>query len=319
MPEPEPKNTTPIIFCGAGPGDPDLITVKGQQALAKADLVIYAGSLVPEAMLKWTSSDCESMSSAGMHLDEMVDRMAEAWRAGKRVVRLHTGDPSLYGAIFEQMAKLSEMGIPYTVIPGVTAAFAAAASMKVEYTPSRDLPDPDPDAHGRPHAGTRGRDLCLPGRPPGHHGRLSQHFHGGRNDAHSIRGLWPRGSLCDCLSRQPAGREDHLDHRRSIGLRRNSRRHQTHRIGGGGQGIGREPGNLVAQVKTVRPAALPMASAGRIQTNNEGRFPAYGHLGVDPWRCTPGRPNCRRFSRRLLFSLKRRWPKRLQTPYPSPV
>ncbi len=134
MPEPETNDTTPIIFCGAGPGDPDLITVKGQQALAKADLVIYAGSLVPEALLKWTCPECKSLSSAGLHLDEMVEKMAEAWRAGKRVVRLHTGDPSLYGAIFEQMAKLSEMGIPYMVIPGVTAAFAAAASLKVEYT-----------------------------------------------------------------------------------------------------------------------------------------------------------------------------------------
>ena len=124
----------PIIFCGAGPGDPDLITVKGQQALAAADLVIYAGSLVPEALLKWTRPACRRQSSAGMHLDEMVGLMAEAHTAGRRVVRLHTGDPSLYGAIFEQMAKLAEKGIPYTVIPGVTAAFAAAAALGVEYT-----------------------------------------------------------------------------------------------------------------------------------------------------------------------------------------
>ena len=131
----ESKNHThPIIFCGAGPGDPDLITVKGQQALAEADLVIYAGSLVPESLLKWTSPQCRHLSSAGLHLDEMVATMGEAWESGQRVVRLHTGDPSLYGAIFEQMAKLAGKGIPYTVIPGVTAAFAAAASMKVEYT-----------------------------------------------------------------------------------------------------------------------------------------------------------------------------------------
>lgn len=128
------RPTYPIIFCGAGPGDPDLITVKGQQALAEADLVVYAGSLVPEALLKWTSPGCRHLSSAGLHLDEMVATMAEAWQAGQRVVRLHTGDPSLYGAIFEQMAKLAAREIPYTVIPGVTAAFAAAAAMKVEYT-----------------------------------------------------------------------------------------------------------------------------------------------------------------------------------------
>jgi precorrin-4/cobalt-precorrin-4 C11-methyltransferase len=123
-----------VIFCGAGPGDPELITVKGRQALAAADLVVYAGSLVPEALLKWTRPDCRHLSSAGLHLDEMVTTMAKAWSEGKKVVRLHTGDPSLYGAIFEQMAKLSRRKIPYTVIPGVTAAFAAAAVLGVEYT-----------------------------------------------------------------------------------------------------------------------------------------------------------------------------------------
>ena len=123
-----------MVFCGAGPGDPDLITVKGQQALAKANLVIYAGSLVPEALLKWTQPTCRRLSSAGLHLDEIVATMAEAHTAGEAVVRLHTGDPSLYGAIFEQMAGLSQRGIPYTVIPGVTAAFAAAAALGVEYT-----------------------------------------------------------------------------------------------------------------------------------------------------------------------------------------
>ena len=126
--------TAPVTFCGAGPGDPDLITVKGQQALAAADLVVYAGSLVPAALLKWTRPDCRRLSSAGMHLDEIVAVMADAWQAGKKVVRLHTGDPSLYGAIFEQMARLSQRRIPYTVIPGVTAAFAAAAALGVEYT-----------------------------------------------------------------------------------------------------------------------------------------------------------------------------------------
>ncbi|MBC2711479.1 MAG: precorrin-4 C(11)-methyltransferase [Desulfosarcina sp.] len=124
----------PVIFCGAGPGDPDLITVKGQRALAAADLVVYAGSLVPEALLKWTRPHCRHLSSAGLHLEEMVSAMADAWDTGKKVVRLHTGDPSLYGAIFEQMAKLRERNVPYSVIPGITAAFAAAAALGVEYT-----------------------------------------------------------------------------------------------------------------------------------------------------------------------------------------
>ena len=124
----------PVLFVGAGPGDPELITVKGQKALKESDLVIYAGSLVPKTLLKWTRPGTRTISSASMHLDEIVKEMETAYTAGKRVVRLHTGDPSLYGAIFEQMAALKEKSIPYTVIPGVTAAFAAAAAMGIEYT-----------------------------------------------------------------------------------------------------------------------------------------------------------------------------------------
>ena len=124
----------PITFCGAGPGDPELITVKGQMALAAADLVLYAGSLVPEAVMQWAPARAQRISSAGMHLDEIVSTMATAYAAGESVVRLHTGDPSLYGAIGEQMGLLRARKIPYRVIPGVTAAFAAAASMGIEYT-----------------------------------------------------------------------------------------------------------------------------------------------------------------------------------------
>lgn len=123
-----------ILFVGAGPGDPDLITVKGRRALEHADVVIFAGSLVPEAVLRWTKSSCTRINSAPLHLDEIVTRMRAAYGEGKRVVRLHTGDPSLYGAIFEQMAALAAEGIPYAVIPGVTAAFAAAAALGIEYT-----------------------------------------------------------------------------------------------------------------------------------------------------------------------------------------
>ncbi len=124
----------PITFVGAGPGDPELITVKGQRALAEADRVIYAGSLVPEAVLSWCREGVPTANSAGMDLDAIVEAMASGHRAGERVVRLHTGDPSLYGAIHEQMAALRDREIPYRVIPGVTAAFAAAAAMGIEYT-----------------------------------------------------------------------------------------------------------------------------------------------------------------------------------------
>lgn len=123
----------PVIFVGAGPGDPELITVKGQKALRDADIVVYAGSLVPETLLVWAEK-AEAVNSAPLHLDEIVGIMAEAVNNGKKAVRLHTGDPSLYGAICEQMAELDRRGIPYTVIPGVTVAFAAAAAMKLEYT-----------------------------------------------------------------------------------------------------------------------------------------------------------------------------------------
>ena len=125
---------SPITFCGAGPGDPELITVKGMRALQSADLVLFAGSLVPEAVLCWAPKDSTKVSSADMNLGQIVACMAEAYEAGQRVVRLHTGDPSLYGAIGEQMVELAEHGVPYQVIPGVTAAFAAAAAMGIEYT-----------------------------------------------------------------------------------------------------------------------------------------------------------------------------------------
>jgi precorrin-4/cobalt-precorrin-4 C11-methyltransferase len=124
----------PVLFVGAGPGDPELITVKGQKALMAADLVIFAGSLVPEELLQWTRPESKALSSASMNLEQIIATIAAAQSAGQRVVRLHTGDPSLYGAIYEQMAELRKLGIPFKVIPGVTAAFAAAASLGIEYT-----------------------------------------------------------------------------------------------------------------------------------------------------------------------------------------
>lgn len=128
----------PVTIAGAGPGDPDLITVKAQQALINADVVIYAGSLVPEAVLKWTNNTTtEILNSASMDLEEIIEHMKTAYLNGKKVVRLHTGDPALYGAILEQMRELDTLNIPYTNIPGVTAAFAASAAMGMEYT----LPD----------------------------------------------------------------------------------------------------------------------------------------------------------------------------------
>lgn len=136
---PEPRFSTsdvgpPVLFVGAGPGDPELITVKGRNALERADLVVYAGSLVPEELLSWTRPGTPAVNSAGMPLEEIVSAMAQAQKSGQRVVRLHTGDPSLYGAVFEQIAELRKLGIPSRIIPGVTAAFAAAAALGIEFT-----------------------------------------------------------------------------------------------------------------------------------------------------------------------------------------
>ncbi|MFW5901540.1 MAG: precorrin-4 C(11)-methyltransferase [Thermodesulfobacteriota bacterium] len=125
--------THPIQFVGAGPGDPELITVKGRNALEAADLVIYAGSLVPLAALRWAGG-ARKENSAGMDLETITRRMIDAHDRGEKVVRLHSGDPSLYGAIAEQMKALDREAIAYEVIPGVTAAFAAAAALKIEYT-----------------------------------------------------------------------------------------------------------------------------------------------------------------------------------------
>lgn len=126
-----------IWFVGAGPGDPELITVKGRRLLGEADVVVWAGSLVPEDVLAWVRDDAKVHDSAGMHLDEIVAVMASAHDAGRRVVRLHTGDPSLYGAIGEQMARLDDLGIEYEIVPGVSSFAAAAAAVRTELT----LPD----------------------------------------------------------------------------------------------------------------------------------------------------------------------------------
>lgn len=126
-----------VYFVGAGPGDPDLITVKGKELLGRADIIIYAGSLVNPALLKMAKPAAEIYNSAGMTLEEVLQVMSDAAAADKSVVRLHTGDPSIYGAIQEQMDALRQMNISYTVVPGVSSFLATAAALKQEYT----LPD----------------------------------------------------------------------------------------------------------------------------------------------------------------------------------
>ena len=123
-----------IHFVGAGCGAPDLITVRGARLLSAADVVIYAGSLVNPALLDYCKEGCEIHDSAYMTLEEVIETMKKAENEGKTTVRLHTGDPSIYGAIREQFDALDPLGIEYDVCPGVSAFSGAAASLKAEYT-----------------------------------------------------------------------------------------------------------------------------------------------------------------------------------------
>ena len=123
-----------VHFVGAGPGAADLITLRGAKLLRQADVVIYAGSLVNPALLENCRADCEIHNSAAMTLEQVLAVMERAEAAGKTTVRLHTGDPSLYGAIREQMDALHERGIPFDLTPGVSSFSAAAAALGAEYT-----------------------------------------------------------------------------------------------------------------------------------------------------------------------------------------
>ncbi len=126
-----------IYFVGAGCGAPDLITVRGMRLLERADVIIYAGSLVNPELLQYAPQYCTVHNSAEMTLDEVISVMQHAESAQKMTVRLHTGDPSIFGAIREQMDRLDALGISYEICPGVSAFCGAAAALKAEYT----LPD----------------------------------------------------------------------------------------------------------------------------------------------------------------------------------
>ena len=123
-----------VHFVGAGPGAKDLITVRGKELLEQADVIIYAGSLVNPQLLEYAKPECEIYNSAYMTLEEVIAVMVRAQKEDKMTVRLHTGDPAIFGAIKEQMDELEKYQIPYAVCPGVSALFGAAASLKAEYT-----------------------------------------------------------------------------------------------------------------------------------------------------------------------------------------
>lgn len=123
-----------MAFIGAGPGDPRLISVLGRDAVAEADVVLYAGSLVNPEILSWASDKAEIYDTAGMTLDETTSVCLRASAKNKKTARLHTGDPSLYGAIQEQIVRLEKAGIPWKIIPGISSAFASAAALGTQLT-----------------------------------------------------------------------------------------------------------------------------------------------------------------------------------------
>ncbi len=123
-----------VYFIGAGPGDPELITVKGQRLIRQCPVILYAGSLVPRAVLAQAREDAEIIDSAPLHLDQIIGCIEDAHRRGLDVARVHSGDPGIYGAIGEQMRRLEELGIDCQVIPGVTATSASAAALRRELT-----------------------------------------------------------------------------------------------------------------------------------------------------------------------------------------
>ena len=123
-----------VSFIGAGPGDPELLTIKGKKIIDSADVIIYAGSLVNPQVLADAKEGAVIYNSALMNLDEVIDVMKDAEDKGLKVARVHTGDPAIYGAHREQMDRLDELGIDYEVIPGVSSFLASAAVLKKEYT-----------------------------------------------------------------------------------------------------------------------------------------------------------------------------------------
>lgn len=162
----------PITFVGAGPGDPELITLKGARLLGEADVVVYAGSLVPPQMLEHCRKDCELVDSAPLALDDFVGLMIERCKAGKKVLRLHSGDSSIYGATAEQTRKLDAAGLPWLIVPGVSSFQAAAAllgaeltlpgvSQSVILTRTEGRSTPMPEGEKLEALGKTGATLCL--------------------------------------------------------------------------------------------------------------------------------------------------------------
>jgi precorrin-4/cobalt-precorrin-4 C11-methyltransferase len=158
MSETNAKARGTVYFIGAGPGDPDLITVRGRALIERCPVCLFAGSLVPRAVVAFAPPGAVVRNTASLDLDTIVALMAEASAVGRDVARVHSGDPSLYGAIAEQMRRLDAIGIPYEVVPGVSSFQAAAATLRIEFTPA-----------GKNQALILARASGNTGVPPGEH------------------------------------------------------------------------------------------------------------------------------------------------------
>src|SRR4051794_37234182 len=149
-----------VYFIGAGPGDPDLITVRGRDLIARCPVCLFAGSLVPRAVVAHAPDGATVRNTASLHLDQIVHLMDEATAEGRDVARVHSGDPSLYGAIAEQIRRLDDLGIAYEGVPRVRALAAAAPALKRGLDPARQKPTAIPTP---PPGNTRGPPS---GKPP---------------------------------------------------------------------------------------------------------------------------------------------------------
>ena len=198
-----------VHFVGAGSGAADLITVRGSRLLGEADVIIYAGSLVNPELLQYKKEGCEVYDSAKMTLEEVLDVIEKAEAAGKTTVRLHTGDPCVYGAIREQMDVLEEKGIAYDYCPGVSAFRAEDGVYAAGYFPDRYHHE-----NGRKDTGAGERGDCKAGFSWLHDGYFPEHGNAGE-----IKRAADRRRLCteytgsDCIQGNLAGRGEPYLHR----------------------------------------------------------------------------------------------------------
>ena len=162
-----------VSFIGAGPGDPELLTIKGKKIIDSADVIIYAGSLVNPQVLADAKEGAVIYNSALMNLDEVIDVMKDAEDKGLKVARVHTGDPAIYGAHREQMDRLDGLGIDYEVFP------CNCSSVKEGIYPSGREPDGDPDPYGRTYPNAAEGKTCRSGKAQCHHDHFLKRWHAG--------------------------------------------------------------------------------------------------------------------------------------------